>query len=420
MQINIEEVLKLFQNNQTERAMQLIHQYLNQASNDEKYQIANGLIEAGFIQMSKEILEELVNDDPQNNDYKASLADIYIEMEQDDRAMDLLHDIDVEDPNYLRSLIQLADLYQVQGLFEVAEQKLFEAKEIEPNHPIIELALAELYFSIGNYNQCIQLYEQLHSDAQMEFTNISIPARLAEAYAAIGAYEKAFQYFQSVSRDDPDMLFKYGLTAYHIGRKEVAISAWEQLIEQDPHYYSSYYYLGKAYYDERMFDEAYRIASEGLKYDEHNDKLFYLAAKAAYNIGEFEESKFFIQQAIRLNPDDFDAIRFYIDILTEIEEYVQIIAFIEKMSMENVYDPIFDWEIARAYHQIEEFTQAKIHYEEAYEYYEKDPIFLHEYGLFLAELGEFHEAISILQKYLTFEPLDDDVAEYVQRLKYLK
>lgn len=412
------KALALFQLNESEQAVNLLNSNLDRATNNEKFKIAHLFLEFGFIQNAKEILILLHSDDPNNSDFKIVLADIYVELEEDDQAMHLLHDIDSTDPNYLQSLLQLADLHQAQGLFEVAEQKLFEAKRHDPNEKIIDLALAELLFSIGKFNQCIHFYERLLKETE-RLGDISIVSRLAEAYAALGQYEKAFEFFQSANSDDPDMLFKYGLTAFHLKRMEVAISVWERLIKVDPHYYALYYYLGKAYHDEGMFTEAYDIVREGLRYDEHNAKLFYLAAMLAYSNNELKESESFILRAIELNPDDRNTTLFYIEMLSETEEFEKIIQFITHIGKSNVYDPIFEWELARAYNELDDPENAAIHYTNALKTFSKDVIFLKEYGLFLAELGQTENAINILQRYLKIEPMDDDIMEYVGRLKEL-
>src|SRR5699024_8383686 len=165
-------------------------------------------------------------------DIKVNLADIYIELEDDENAIHLLNDIKEDDPAFIQSLLQLADLYQAQGLFEVAEQKLLTAKQLEPNEIIIDFALAELLFSTGKYQRAITYYEKIAKETN-ELANVSINDRLAEAYAATGAYETALQFFQDIDSEDIDALFKYGITAYHAGRNDIAIGTWKRVIEQD-------------------------------------------------------------------------------------------------------------------------------------------------------------------------------------------
>lgn len=414
----IAKALTLFEQHHSEQAIELLNSLLTTATDEEKFQIAQLFLEFGLIQHAKEILLSLHQEHPQNSHYKTVLADIYIELEEDDKAFDLLHHIDSNDPAYIQSLIQLADLYQAQGLYEVAEQKLYEAKRFDPNEKIIDFALAEFLFSIGKYDQCIDFYKRLLSQT-VELGGVSLHTRLAEAYAAIGQYEKAFEYFQQDHDKEPDILFKYGLTAYHINRKEVAISAWEQLMELDPHYYALYYYLGKAYKDEGMFEEAYHIVTEGLRYDEHNHQLYYLAANLAYHNGNLTESESFIVDAIKLDPDDQKAILFYIKLLTESGRFEEIIQLIKNISHYNVYDPFYEWELARAHNELDEIEQAILHYDEAFNSLQNDVDFLQEYGLLLAENGRSNDAIHVLQQYLQLEPMDEDILEYVNRLSEL-
>lgn len=405
--------------NDSEEAIQLLDDYLPIATDQEKVHIIELYLEYGFIQQAKVITESLLTENPQNSEYKSILANIYIELEEDNDALQLLHDIKSDDPKYLQSLIQLADLYEAQGLYEVAEQKLYEAKNQEPNELIIDLALGELLFSIGKFNECIVFYERILKEAE-QLGHVPITLRLAEAYAAIGKYESAFKlYQQTEDKDDPDTLFKYGLTAHHVKRVDVAIAIWEQLLELDPHYYVAYYYLGTAYQEEGMIEEALHLTKEGLQYDEHNHKLFYLAAVLAHQNGEHVESEAFIRKAIELDPEYRDANLFLIKLLYESSRFEEIVEFVKDILANNVYDPFYEWEIARAYYELDLIEKASPHFEEASKNMSHNTEFLREYGMFLAELGHSKDAMNILNEYLKHEPMDDYVTEYVSRLSEL-
>lgn len=409
-------ILFHFQEKNSEEALRIIENSLSNASEEEKYHIAYLLIEFGFIERAEEILTDLLEENQNNSDVKSLLADIYIERMEDEKAIQLLHSIDPGDENYLTSLIQLADLYQSQGLVEVAELKLLEAKQLSPSELLIDFALGELYFSSGAFNEAIPCYEKIIEEKDT-IGDVSIQTRLAESYASIGEYEKALAQFEEIDTTDPDLLFKHGLTAFHIKEYQKAIVKWKELIEIDPFYYVVYYYLGEAYLSEGMLSEAKEIVEEGIKYDEHNDNLYFLAANISLKQRELDMSKQFIEQALQLNPEHHEYIMFYVNLLRQSFEEERVIKLLKKALKEYVYEPKYEWEIAKSYYELDQLEEALRYYEEAYKTFYDTAPFLREFGYFLIEYGEFERGKEMLNKYLQLEPFDEDTKEYLERLE---
>lgn len=412
----IMKAVHFMENNQSEDALKLLETYIPTADDDKKYTVAEFYMQWGFFKQALDILQELLNKYPAETDLKILLANIYIELEDDKQAIDLLNDIDQEDPLYVQVLLLLADLYQAQGLFEVTELKLLEAKQIYPDEPIIDFALGEFFFSIGESKKSIIYYEKILLETE-ELADISINARLGEAYAAVGKYEIALKFFQKDNSKNPDTLFKFGFTAYHADRKDIAINVWKKVIELDEHYHTVYYELSKAYYEEELIQEAYDVAKQGLKMDEFNKELYYFTGKLAHQLHETEDSEKFLRQSIALDADYREAILFLIEQLKQQDRHEEVVTLIEEINRLGAIDPIYDWELARAHEVLENYQQAVKHYKNAYIHLHEDSEFLKEYGYFLTEDGKVKEAILVLNNYLKFEPSDVDTVEYIDRIK---
>lgn len=408
----INEALQLFENNQPDQAITLINEKYPEAKDGEKAAIAELYMQWGFLEEAIAILTELMNKHPEESELKVMLADLYIENNKDEEAMLLLNDITEEDDVYVQALVQLADLYEAQGLVEVAEQKLLAAKQHEPNEVILDFALGELYFSTGNYVKAINHYEKV---TVPEIADISIKERLAESYASTGKYEKALAFYQQLDSENPDILFKYGFTASQTQRYDIAINTWEKVIEQDPYYHSVYYELAKVYEKEELVNEAYKTALAGLEVDEFNKQLYMLAAKFAHQLGENMESEKWISEAIALDPDYKEAILFKISLLKDHEDHAEIIEFIRYIQEEGDNDPLYDWELARAYNEEESYNEALNHYKKAYNNFNSDSDFLKEYGYFLMEEGRTAESLAIFDTYLKWHPEDFEIEELIQR-----
>lgn len=411
----IMEAVHLMENNKAKEAIDLLEGHLPTADEDEKFTIAELYIQWGIYPEASYILENLLQQYPDENELRVMLADIYVELDDDETAINLLNDIKPDDPAYIQTMIQLADLYQAQGLFEVAEQKLLTAKQLDPEEALIDFALAELAFSTGEYQKSITYYERIVPKTN-EIANTSINDRLAEANAASGEYELALTYYQDIESENPDTLFKYGFTAAHANRNDIAIKAWEHVIEIDPHYLSVYHELAKAYETEERINDAYETIDKGLQLDDFNKELYFYAGNLAHQVNKNEESEKYIRESVALDPDYKEAVLFLIEILKEQEKYEEIRELIDEIKKLGADDSLYDWELARALNKIELFNDALIQYNEAYNRLNQDSDFLKEYGYFLTEEGRVDQAITVLQSYLEIQPLDTDVEEYLERL----
>src|SRR5699024_5826872 len=198
--------------------------------------------------------------------------------------------------------------------------------------------------------------------------------------------EKSLEFFQlSEGSKDPDKLFKYGLTAFQAGRNDISIKAWERVIELDPYYHTVYGSLAKAYENEGMVQEGYKTAKKGLEVDSFNKELYFSAGVLAHQIGDRAESESLIRESITLDPDYKEAILFLIEIYKEREEHEKTIELISEVKNTGGSDPLYEWELARAYNEQELYKDALNAYKKAYNNLNQDSDFLKEYAYFLSE-----------------------------------
>lgn len=414
---SINEAIQLVEHGKVDEAIRLLMDVSQSASDEEKFMIVELYYEWGFFEQAIALLEELLTQYPKEGEIITLLAELNIELEKDDVAIELLNQLEQDDPFYAASLVHLADLYQAQGLFEVSEQKLLEAKALFPDELVIDFALGELMFSIGQPNRAIPFYERVLHQTK-ELNSISIEERLAESFASVGRYEEALHFYEKLDSDNPDTLFKYGFTAYQQNRNDIAIRVWEKLIEIDPSYHTAYEELSKALKEEGQLEEAFAIVQKGLQMDEFNKELFFLAGQLAYQLQKRPESIDYIQQALALDHDFKKALLFLVQMYADSNEFDHIIQLINDVKVAGATDPLYDWELAKAYYEEEQYKEAQQAYKEASIGLLEDSDFLKEYGYFLVEEGLISEAMQILQRYIDLEPLDEDVIAYVDRLNY--
>ncbi|WP_233711079.1 tetratricopeptide repeat protein [Lederbergia citrisecunda] len=388
-------------------------------TDDEKYMLATSLAQYGYLDEAKELYEILLRFYPDEGELKLNLAELLVEMDQDDEALQYLESISKDDPNYPASLLVEADLYEMQGLFEVSENKLLKAKEIVPDESVVDYALGELYMTQGRFLEAARSFSILLTEESNVIEGVDINSRMAEALSAGGAFEDALAYYKKSlkNKTDIDLLFAYGLTAYQSAQYKVAIRAFKQLRDIDPHYHSLYLYLARSLEHEEKLDEALEVAEAGLKEDEFNKDLHYFAGKLALKIGDENKAEHFFRQALVLDPEYTESAISLNRLLIHQERYESVLEITEMFFEGGGADPQFHWDAAVSYQHTEQYAQALNEYEHAYNDLKNNQDFLVDYGYFLMEEGNGRAAAEIFKMLAEKDPANEEWISLLERLE---
>jgi len=414
----IEKVIQLVENGEVERAFVIIPKLINEMTDEEKFILAEHLFSWGILDKAQTILEELASKYPEEGDVRLFLAEIYTEQDEEEKALEILADINENDPSFARACLLQADLYQMQGLDEVSERKLKKAYETLPHEPIIQFALAEFYLSRGEYQKSVEFYKKV-MEKEAVIAGTYIPQRLAEALSLLGEFEEALPFYEDALKEKLELhtLFGYGFTAFQAGYYQTAIEKLLELKELDPEYVSLYLYLGKAYEHEGNLQKSYESIKEGLKVDEWNKELLLYAGKIALKLGKQDEAEAFLREAVSIDPGYMEALLTLTKVLLYEERYEEVVEVINEASKQGEYDPQFEWDLARALHELESYSDALKHYQEAYTFFKNEIDFLVEYGYFLIEEGSRPMAKEMFERILEMDPTHEEAAQMVLQLE---
>lgn len=412
------EAINLVNKGETEQGLTLLENITPTLHDEEKLQLADQYYQWGIIDKAHEIIEELHFLYPDEIQIKLFLAELKIDLENEEDAIALLNMISKDDESYPHALLLLADLYQMQGLPEVSEQKLKEAKEILPEEPVLDFALGELYFHQAQYKQAISYYQELLEEHNM-ISGVNLHQRLAECLSANGQFEEALEHYRHTvdAQEDADTLFGYGFTAYQGGFYKTAIQQFLSLKEADPHYTSLYLYLAKAYEHESLLEESLEAVQEGIKVDEYNKDLYLFGGKIAIKLGQIQIAEDLLRESLAIDPGHIEAAITLSHIFLQDERYDDVVDLITEIKKYGEDDPQFEWNLARAYHQKEEYTQALKHYDLAYTFFKDQRDFLQEYGYFLLEEGRRKQAKEVFQEILKQDPSNVEIDEILLQLE---
>jgi tetratricopeptide (TPR) repeat protein len=399
MKLEIQEAIKLINEGQTESGIEQLKKITEAADHETNYQIAEIYHQLGLVDLAKEIIEELISFYPDESELAMFMAELLIDLDEEDQAIEILLEINENDPIFVRAQLLLADLYQLQGLEEVAEQKLLKAKSKLPNEPVVLFGLGEFYLSRGDYLKSIPYYKQvLPHQEDLNGTNIAL--RLAEAFSASGAFEEAITHYEDGVKNEAtiDEYFGYGYTAFQLRLFKVAIKQFEKVIEMDESYSSLYPYLAEAYAEEGQSHQAMQIIKKGLEIDEYNEALYVEGARISLNSGNFDAGEQYLRKVLAISPTNFEGANLLASQLKKQARWNELEELIVYLKSHGEDDPLYDWFLATAKRELDDYDEALKLYEQLSITLSHDSDFMEEYGQVLLEDGYHQKAKEILTK----------------------
>jgi len=415
-----QQMLDALSAGQLEKAQQLFVKSLRQDSDELVYSLAEELYALGFLNQSRRAYKKLLNKYPDEDEIRTALADIAIEDGNIDEAQDYLAQIMPDSTSYLQSLLVKADIYQSEGLNESAEHSLLQAEKIAGHEDIIQFALAEFYYANQAYQNAIPRYRELLLRGQREISRVDIVARIGVAYAQVGNYENAVGYLEQIKPEtmSVDTRFQLGVLYQENARQEDAIKVFNDILEIDPKYTSIYPLLGQAYESQQDIESAYRTYQVGLSEDETNTRLYRLAGSAAEQIGDIDAAKAYYQQALVVDDEDVTTIILLSSLLLSERQFEEDINLLTQYIANDVIDPQFYWDLARANGAIGNEEETEKNWLTAEPYFQENTQFLSDIIAWYHEQGNQELEIKTMQQYLFLEPDDADMQMKLEDLLF--
>jgi tetratricopeptide (TPR) repeat protein len=413
----VNKIITMLENGQHIEAINEYNVVLTKGKPDEKFLLAEELLQFGFLSESKALVENLLTIYPEEGELLVLLGEILVESGDEEQAILELEKISEHDPSFGQSLLLLADLYQVQGLYEVCERKLLKAKDILPDEVIIDFALGELYSEQGEVTKALKSYEAVLKEYH-EIAGVSVFQRMAELLSASGEFEEALFYYDKAIDEKLEIntLFGYAFTALQAGYNRTSIEKFEELKGLDPEYHSLYLHLAKAYEREEELENSLSAIEEGIKQDEFNKDLFFYGGKIAIKLAKPELAEQYFREALALDPGFTEAALTLNKLFFQQERFEAVIDLISQLDFVDDEEPQLLWDSALAYEKLEEYSYALDKYESAYTFFKNNEAFLNDYGYFLIEEGKNDLAAEIFKQLQKGDPTNGEYADLLDRL----
>lgn len=411
-----EQLLDSIQNHDFSQSKHLLKEALNNDDPEILASLAENLTGLGFTDLAKEVYRALIVKFPKEDLFKVYLAEILLNDGDEDDGLSLLYSVSHDSSAYLDSLLVQADYYQTSGLIETAKDKLLQALKITPEEDAVKFGLAELDYLSGDYEQALALYKDL-VQRQETFGEVNLNQRLFATNAKMGNYEQAAEIIRKRSDSifDIDSKYEAGLVMLSVGDDDKAIKFLDEVIEQSPDYVNAYPLLAQAYEHKHDNEQVLRTAQAGLAYNELDETLYSLGARAAANLNEMDTARDLLEKGLKIAPDNSDLRMQLSNLYLHMHQDSSNIALFKDLDNENI-EPQAHWNMALSYERLDNSEKAQSEFLLAYPDFKENPDFLRQMIMFFNAQNNSDITKQLLERYLKLVPEDDEMQDLYNNL----
>lgn len=411
-----EQLLDSIQNHDFSQSKHLLKEALNNDDPEVLASLAENLTGLGFTDLAKEVYRALIVKFPKEDLFKVYLAEILLNDGDEDDGLSLLYSVSHDSSAYLDSLLVQADYYQTSGLIETAKDKLLQALKIAPEEDAVKFGLAELDYLSGDYEQALALYKDL-VQRQETFGEVNLNQRLFATNAKMGNYEQAAEIIRKRSDSifDIDSKYEAGLVMLSVGDDDKAIKFLDEVIEQSPDYVNAYPLLAQAYEHKHDNEQVLRTAQAGLAYNELDETLYSLGARAAANLNEMDTARDLLEKGLKIAPDNSDLRMQLSNLYLHMHQDSGNIALLKDLDNENI-EPQAHWNMALSYERLDNSEKAQSEFLLAYPDFKENPDFLRQMIMFFNAQNNSDITKQLLERYLKLVPEDDEMQDLYNNL----
>jgi len=209
-------------------------------------------------------------------------------------------------PDLNQARINLGAALGEMGRFDEAIDVYSVALKRDPKNTKVQLNLAQAYFRKGDAPAAIHLLEPLHSADQ---SNIRVTMLLADSVMRTGDSKRASALLEPVERehpDNPDVTYLLSMALIRSGRAQEGLPLAKR-VAKEAKSADAYLLAGSTEFGLGQFSSAREDLEEAIKLNPALPGALSFAALARDKTGDEPGAKKAFEQALALNPDDFDS-----------------------------------------------------------------------------------------------------------------
>ena len=312
-----------------------------------------------------------------------------------------------------------ATLYYKKGIifnnlqnYKEALEAFSKAYQLEPTNVEILAEMAENLALLGNYYDASPFYERAK---ELDPDDLTIVAKLGRNYINLDDYSKAFNAFSEIYTKDSTNLYwnkQLAFCAFKTGRKKLAISLYESIIEQYPRDYGSYFNLLRLFNRKEQLESFLSLIDRGLKEFPGNKGFYGELAGFRFANKEYEAAKENYEKYFMAGGDSIYKIMLNYGISCYFSKDEKLaISVLEKCERQNPNDPYVLFYLSLSNKKLAEYELAEYYMTMAIDL--SIPGYLsemyHHLGQIHGQQREFKESIAALKKALDYDPANYEV-----------
>lgn len=235
--------------------------------------LAAGMMNEGQYEQAKEILIEIVRQNPDNVFVHFILGRAYTFLNQRHRA----------------------------------QEEFLQVIRLNPEYGDVRVCLGIVYLEEGEYEKALQVFTEslaLNADQYEVYYNLGL------TYTRLGEENKALEYFQqalAIKNDQPDIYNNMGVLLANQGRIDEAIKAYTQAITLDSKNPKPYQNLAFFYQQQGQTEEAQKILSQAINHIPDDPDLYLTQASFAMQMGDNQAAIHLYRDILKQDPKNLQA-----------------------------------------------------------------------------------------------------------------
>ena len=194
-----------------------------------------------------------------------------------------------------------------------------------------------------------------------------------------------------------------------------AIKFLDEVIEQSPDYVNAYPLLAQAYDHQHDNEQVLRTAQAGLAYNELDETLYSMGARAAANLNELDTARDLLEKGLKVAPDNSDLRMQLSNLYVHEHQAKENIALFSNLDEESV-EPQAHWNMALSYEDLDDIQKAQSEFLLAYPDFKDNPDFLRQMIIFFNVQNNDEITKQLLERYLKLAPEDDEMQDLYNNL----
>lgn len=323
-------------------------------------------------------------------------------------------------------LLRMGELYEKIGNIEQAVESIEKLLELDPSNNQLKMLLIDFNQRAGNYDRAIEIADDLlemspHDilirekkalvlismeewEAASEEFNYIIEDKTVELDAKINIaasyYEKSFSdsslisvakdLFTKIDKDTSNWQVKMylGAIAFSEGNDSLAMENFRFVTENARWNAQAWIRLGGLLYDNRKYDEAYKIMREAIESFPHDFAVNFILGLSLVQLNNQSEAEDYLRKAVELNPNDLNALSAYSYTLSQLKKNEEAIRYIKHALRIDPDDVNLIGTLGLIYNSINMHAESDSANERALAIDPQNPLINNNYSYALAVRGE--------------------------------